>query len=272
MVFCIDSICHIAIHRSLVLMAIGETRRANLRWLIDTDFGGIDAKLARQAGLHPSQICRVLGAGSRTALGNRLARRIEEKTGKPDGWMDEIHLFSEGFSQKLSATKGKAIVVSPFGHTMAAVVSYEMAAEWIGSRRPYPITDRTQVEWVRLERASNRVIGVVVEEEDMMDAIGPGDHVFLDPEVDPQPGDLVFARLDSEKKVVLRKFRPRQRDGAGVLVVELAPLNEDYPIYVIDAKHTGRILAVMVEHRKYRRRTVASSSVPELKTRRGLRG
>ena len=33
--------------------------------------------------------------------------------------MDEIHLFSEGFSQKLSATKGNAIVVSPFGHTMA---------------------------------------------------------------------------------------------------------------------------------------------------------
>ncbi len=250
-------------------MAIGETRRANLRWLIDTEFGGVDAKLARQVGLHPSQISRALSEGSGAAIGNRIARRIEDKSGKPDGWMDEVHLFSEGFSQKLGSTKGKAIVVSPFGHQMVAVVSYELAAEWIGSRRPYPITDRIQVEWVRLERASDRAIGVVVEEEDMMDAIGPGDHVFLDPELEPQPGDYVLAKLDGEKKVVFRKFRPRQRDRAGILVVELAPLNEDYPTYAIDSKHPGHILGVMVEHRKYRRRNVARPSVPGPKTRRG---
>lgn len=249
-------------------MAIGETRRANLRWLIDTEFDSIDAKLARQVGLHPSQVSRALSAGSRTEIGNRLARRIEEKTGKPEGWMDEMHLFSEGLSQQLSSAS-KAIVVSPFGHKMVAVVSYELAAEWISSRRSYPITDRTQVEWVRLEQASDRAIGVVVEEEDMMDIIGPGDHVFLDPELEPQPGDYVLAELDDEKKVVFRKYRPRQRDRAGVLVVELAPLNEDYPTYVIDSKHSGRVLGVMVEHRKYRRRNVAKPSVPEPKTGRG---
>ncbi|MGH8654549.1 MAG: LexA family protein [Gammaproteobacteria bacterium] len=250
-------------------MAIGETRRANLRWLIDTEFEGVDARLAKRVGLFPSQISRALSVSSGAALGNRLARRIEDKSGKPEGWMDEVHLFSEGFSQKLSSTKGKAIVVSPFGHKMVAVISYERAAEWIGSRRPYPITDRIQVEWVRLERASNRAIGVVVEDEDMMDAIGPGDHVFLDPELEPQPGDYVLAKLDGEKKVVFRKYRPRQRDREGVLVVELAPLNEDYPTYAIDSKHSGRILGVMVEHRKYRRRNVVRPSVPGPKTRRG---
>ncbi|MGH8645611.1 MAG: S24 family peptidase [Gammaproteobacteria bacterium] len=250
-------------------MAIGETRRANLRWLIDTEFDGVDAKLAKRVGLHPSQVSRALSVSSGAALGNRLARRIEAKAEKPEGWMDEVHLFSEGFSQKLSSTQDKAIVVSPFGHKMVAVISYELAAEWIGSRRPYPITDRTQVEWVRLERASDRAIGVVVEDEAMMDAIGPGDHVFLDPELEPQPGDYVLATLDDEKKVVFRKYRPRQRDREGVLVVELAPINEDYPTYVIDSKHTGRILGVMVEHRKYRRRNVVRSSVPVPKTRRG---
>ena len=166
-------------------MAIGKTRRANLRWLIDTEFDGIDAKLARQVGLHPSKVSRALSANSRTEIGNRARPPNRGKTGKPEGWMDEIHLFSEGFSQKLSSAKGKAIVVSPFGHKMVAVVSYELAAEWISSRRPYPITDRTQVEWVRLEQASDRAIGIVVEEEDMMDTIGPGDHVFLDPELEP---------------------------------------------------------------------------------------
>jgi SOS-response transcriptional repressor LexA len=250
-------------------MAIGETRRANLRWLIDTEFDGVDAKLARQVGLHPSQISRALSAGSGAGIGNRLARRIEEKTGKHEGWMDEVHLFSEGFSQKLSSTKGKAIVVSPFGHKMAPVVSYELAAEWISSRYPYPITDKTQVEWVRLEHASDRTIGVVVEEEDMMDAIGPGDHVFLAPELEPQPGDYVLAKLDDEEKVVFRKYRPRQRDRGGVLIVELAPLNEDHPTYVIDSKRSGRILGVMVEHRKYRRRNVVRPSITEPKTHRG---
>lgn len=249
-------------------MAIGETRRANLRWLIDTEFHGVDARLAKRVGLYPSQISRALSVSSGAALGNRLARRIEAKAGKPEGWMDEVHLFSEGLSQKLTSTKGKAIVVSPFGHKMVPVVSAQLAAEWISSRPSYPITDRIEVEWVRLERASERAIGFVVEEEDMMDAIGPGDHVFLDPELEPQPGDYVLAKLDGEKRVVFRKYRARQRDRMAVPVVELVPLNEDYPTYVINSKHCGRILGVMVEHRKYRRRSVVKPSIAEPKKRR----
>jgi SOS-response transcriptional repressor LexA len=180
--------------------------------------------------------------------------------------MDEIHPFSMSDAPK-SLAGSKAIVVSPFGHRMVPIVSYGQAAQWITSQKAYPVTDRTEVEWVRLERASDRVIGVVVEEEEMMDEIGPGDHVFLDPALDPKPGDYVLAHLEYEKKEVLRKYRPRNRDRADVLIVELVPLNEDYPTHVIDSKNRGRILGVMVEYRKYRRRNTVSQSVRGAKER-----
>ena len=44
-------------------------------------------------------------------------------------------------------------------------------------------------------------------------------------------------------------------------MVELAPLNEDYPATVIDSKSPGLIIGTMVEHRKFRR--TARLSVPD---------
>jgi len=77
---------------------------------------------------------------------------------------------------------------------MVPVVTYAEAAEWIVAKRPYPVTERTEVDWVRMKRGGERVIGVIVEGEDMMDEVWPGDVVFLDPELEPQPGDYVLAK------------------------------------------------------------------------------
>ncbi len=246
-------------------MAIQDTRRANLRWLIENEFDGINVRLASKVGLDPSQISRALKLG----MGDRLARRVESNTGKPAGWMDEVHLFSTARAQDLGPLRGKAVVVSPFGHRMVPVVTYDEAAEWIIAKRAYPVTERTEVDWIRMKRGGERVIGVIVEREDMMDEVWPGDVVFVDPELEPQPGDYVLAKLAGEKAPVFRKYRPRKRDSAGVRVIELTPLNEDHPELVIDGKHKGRILGVMVEHRKYRRRSAVGLTSPESKKKGG---
>jgi SOS-response transcriptional repressor LexA len=244
-------------------MAIRDIRRANLRWLVDHAYDGVEARLAREAGLHPSQISRILGPGAKGGLGDTLARRIEQCAGKPEGWMDELHLFAALTSGDPGAL-GK--VVSPFGHRMVPVVSPELAAQWLAAAAPYPLTERTQVDWIRMEHAGERTLGMIIERQDMHDEIWPGDVVFLDPDVSPQPGDYVLAQVeeaDEEHAAVFRKYRPRRRDSAGVLIVELAPLNDDYPTYVIDSAHPGRILGVMVEHRKYRRRGAVGLPLPE---------
>jgi len=248
-------------------MAIRDTRRANLRWLIDHQYGGVGRRLALALGIHPSQISRVVAPGAKDGIGDRLARRIEHCTGKPEGWMDEVHLFA-ALAGEDPAVLGKAVVVSPFGHRMVPVVSAELAAQWLSASAPYPLAERTPVDWIRREHAGERTLGMVIEREDMRGEIWPGDVVFLDPEVSPQPGDYVLAQVKeaaAEQTAVLRRYRPRRRDSAGRLIVELAPLNDDYPTYVIDSKHPGRILGVMVEHRKYRRRETLGLPTPQLK-------
>jgi SOS-response transcriptional repressor LexA len=248
-------------------MAIRDIRRANLRWLIDHQYGGVEARLAREVGLHPSQISRIVAPGAKGVLGETLARRIESRTGKPEGWMDEHHLFAALAGGDPGAL-GKAVVVSPFGHRMVPVVSAELAAQWLSASTPYPLSERTPVDWIRMEHAGERTLGMIIEREDMRDEIWSGDVVFLDPDASPQPGDYVLAQVEdvNEKHVaVLRKYRPRRRDSAGQLIVELAPLNDDYPTYMIDAEHPGRILGVMVEHRKYRRRGAVGLPAPQLR-------
>jgi SOS-response transcriptional repressor LexA len=250
-------------------MVIQDIRRANLRWLIDHEYDGVEAKLAREAGIRNSQISRVLGPGAKGGLGDTLARRFEQCAGKPEGWMDELHLFA-ALAGGDPAALAKAVVVSPFGHRMVPVVSPELAAQWLAGSTPYPISERTQVDWIRMEHAGERTLGMVIEREDMRDEIWSGDVVFLDPDVNPQPGDYVLAQVEhvnEDQTAVFRKYRPRRRDSAGVLIVELTPLNDDYPTYVIDSEHPGRLLGVMVEHRKYRRRGAAG--LPDLRKTAG---
>lgn len=93
----------------------------------------------------------------------------------------------------------------------------------------------------------------------MLEEFYPGDIVILDPEVPPQPGDFVVAKLDKDDAVTFRKYRPRGYDGQGKLVIELAPLNDDYPLLVIDQRNPGRVIATLVEHRKYRRQNRLTS-------------
>ena len=95
----------------------------------------------------------------------------------------------------------------------------------------------------------------------MIDEFYPGDIVIVDPEIPPRPGDYVVAKMTAEEVVTFRKYRPRGMDKAGKPMVELAPLNDDYPATVIDTTSPGLIIGTMVEHRKYRR--TARLSMPD---------
>lgn len=95
----------------------------------------------------------------------------------------------------------------------------------------------------------------------MIDEFYPGDIVIVDPEIPPRPGDYVVARLTREETVTFRKYRPRGNDRSGRPVIELAPLNEDYPPIVMDGRRPGSVVGTILEHRKYRR--TARLSVPD---------
>ncbi|KDC59282.1 peptidase S24-like protein [Bordetella bronchiseptica MBORD595] len=75
---------------------IDEIRRDNLR-LIERQFGGSTAAVARMVEMSPSQFANLReGAkdsktGKRRGMRKETARRIEAAVGKPDGWLDVDH-------------------------------------------------------------------------------------------------------------------------------------------------------------------------------------
>ena len=72
-----------------------------------------------------------------------------------------------------------------------------------------------------------------------------GDLLIIDPELPPQPGDLVLA-LTGESDYVLRKYRARSHNS-----FELVPLNEDYPV-LRSSEQALSVLGTLVEWRRYR--------------------
>jgi SOS-response transcriptional repressor LexA len=236
----------------IVIMGIYETRRANLRWLIDNQYGEVAANLAKDLRIQASQLSRIFSPNpkNRRNIGTRLARAIEQVSRKPLGWMDEPHRF-EGEKQEAGTSKG-VLVMFP-GNKIVPILDYTQAWQWTESSEPYPITDRTEVIWTSLDQLSDRTFGLVIEGESMAEEFYPSEIVIVDPEITPNPGDYVVAKLDKDDKVIFRKYRLRSPTEAGKPAIELAPLNENYATSVIDSKNPGRIIGTMVEHRKFRR-------------------
>lgn len=133
-----------------------------------------------------------------------------------------------------------------------------------------PIIDRAQAGvWTELEdplasapvdeflhtglKVSSSTFALVIEGRSMEPEFQPGDKVIIDPEVKPQPGDFVVAKRDDDEKATFKKYRVRNQDEDGRGVIELTPLNSDWPTLMIDQDNPGHIVGTMVEQRRYRR-------------------
>lgn len=77
------------------------------------------------------------------------------------------------------------------------------------------------------------------------------DHVIIDPDLEPKPGDFILAKTN-ENETLFRKYRPRSTGSEGNIVFQLVPLNEDYPSLQSDIS-TVIIIGTMLEHRRYRK-------------------
>ncbi len=254
-------------------MDIYDVRRTNLKWLIEHEYDGVTASLARELQMQASYLSRIFTRNPehKRNVGSRLARAIEQASKKRRGWMDEPHFVGEPSGQATHETKRtKAVVLTPFGEKMVPIVDYVQAWQWTTSTKPHPITDRTEVIWTRMSRLSERAFALVIDGESMADDFYPGDTVIVDPEVAPRPGDFIVAKMELDETVIFRKYRPRGVDRAGKPSIELAPLNEDYPTTVIDSQNAGIIIGTMVEQRKYRR--TERLSVPEHHVVKGTKG
>ena len=76
-------------------------------------------------------------------------------------------------------------------------------------------------------------------------AFDQGDSVVIDPDVRPEPGDMVLAVVDGA--ALFRRYRPRGEQ------VELAPLNPDWNTVTCKLEGKARLLGTMSEHSRQRR-------------------
>lgn len=131
--------------------------------------------------------------------------------------------------------------------TRVAIISCVQAGEWSPVHDDHPPGDGFDYITTDLD-LSDGAFALEIKGDSMLPDFRPGDRVIIDPAVEPRPGDFVVAKLNSEQEATFKKYRVRAPG-----VIELVPLNDDYPTLTIGSEHPGRIVGVMVEHRRYRR-------------------
>ncbi|HEY4133684.1 MAG TPA: S24 family peptidase [Alphaproteobacteria bacterium] len=133
------------------------------------------------------------------------------------------------------------------------VIDYVRAGLWDAVADPYAQGGSLDEIASDLE-LSPRAFALVVRGESMDPEFRDGDKIIIDPEVTPQPGDFVVAKLERDDEATFKKYRPRGLDKEGAPIIELVPINPDWPTLLINAEYPGHIVGTLIEHRRYRRR------------------
>jgi transcriptional regulator with XRE-family HTH domain len=79
----------------------------------------------------------------------------------------------------------------------------------------------------------------------------PGDSVIIDPEIAPEPGDMVFALVGLKREPVLRRLNVVKTEPIAEYL--LTPINGTWPEYSVGEGAPGEIVGVVSEHTQPRR-------------------
>ena len=130
------------------------------------------------------------------------------------------------------------------------LISRVSAGEWHPAMAYEAATEMLNVQW----QPKGPTFALEVIGDSMLPEFKSGDIVIIDTGIDPLPGDYVVASVENDEQATFKKYRLRGSDDDGNPIIELAPLNPDYPVLTISAKSPGRIIGTMYEHRSFRRR------------------
>jgi hypothetical protein len=91
-----------------------------------------------------------------------------------------------------------------------------------------------------------RAFHTIVVDRSNEPELSVGDSLIVDPDLRPEPGDLILVRLNGA--LAVRRFRPRNDH------VELAPFNADWPTEKVSALAPSDLIGVISESARPRRR------------------
>jgi SOS-response transcriptional repressor LexA len=123
------------------------------------------------------------------------------------------------------------------------------AGHWTEITDPYEKGDAES--WIPVVRdIGPRAFALRIEGASMEPDFHDGDIIIVDPDLAPQPGRFVVARVDEDNAATFKRYREKGRDGRGRPIIELVPLNPDWPVMSISTAKGGRIVGVAVEHHR----------------------
>lgn len=211
--------------------------------------GWSDSELARQLSKSPSQV-HAWFTGQRN-IGERLARQIEEALKLPRLYLDERDVPTQRGQIIAEPTPapwvGGSVAMQPSATKPVRAIPV-LGWKMLGAMLAALNTD-FEPDFERLDTFSNpseQAKFIEMNDDSMEPDISRGDHLLLDPAVQPRAGDLVLVRLPSGEHLV-RKYVPRTANAFR------AETNNPNYADLTSQDDQVVVVATMVEHRRYRK-------------------
>ncbi|ATO20644.1 peptidase [Acinetobacter sp. LoGeW2-3] len=229
-------------------MDIISLRRANLRQAIDAKLKSegfsSDAAFCEHYDLNPSHISQLVkGHGS---FGERAARNLEKKVGWEAGYLD----------RDMPDTRSEVVApvsnVRPSRRKLRKIPVLDFVQAGIWREVVYDGVHPKDETYTTYEgKDPNAVFSLEIDGLSMAPEFMPGDEIVVDAALDPKPGSLVVAQ-EIQHGVAMTTFKKYRVVGVnehGVDIIELVPLNPDFPTYNSSQIEIS-IIGVVVQHHK----------------------
>lgn len=230
-----------------------ECRRLKLIELRDTRCNGVAADLAEKLDRSASYVSRMLypeGKPGKKRIADDMVELIEKAFDLPFGWLNNQSSLAHNRPEKTDIS-ANATNVEPvtLGGQLVPIVDYVQAGVFAEVCDPYAMGGG--FEFIAASVPVSRcTFALKIKGPSMLPRFVPGDIVIIDPDVKPTPGRFVVAK-NGDEEATFKKYKPRGHNDRGEELIELVPLNEDFPTIRSDVTKF-HIIGTMVEHRTFR--------------------
>lgn len=199
--------------------------------MLADQLGGLQA-LADKTKTDAKYLSQVKNRWQGRGMGDDVARRIEDRLGKPHGWMDSVQSDkAEQESVHYNVTPGPEL------RARVPLISWTTAGKWAETQDPH--TPGEAEEWiVSTATVGPNAFALRVIGDSMEPKIPDGSIVIIDPGRPYQHGSIVLAKRTGDQEATLKQL---WYDGP---VPKLRPLNPRYSI--LDMPTDTRIIGVAV--------------------------
>lgn len=232
----------------------GSLYADRLRWAMDVA-GISQSDLARKIGVTPQSV-QYLSTPENNARGSKHTNAIARATGVSAQWLEMG--YGPAVIDEKKKEEAPSLKAAPQDTRRIPVLNYVQAGEMTESG-PVDLSQAYDDYITTDLELSDQSFALEIKGDSMVAPPGSGegsfhegDRIIVDCSLTPLPGDFVVAK-NGEHEATFKKYRPRGADERGREVFELVPLNPDYPTMRSDRQDI-RIVGVMVEHRRYRKK------------------